>query len=124
MNQRTGEFRPSLFTRLSRFGKDVNRRIVQSEIEGGVRLDSLDEGTSLVVETENRNYRLEFRDGGALISGRPVFCPHPVSVSVRGSNWGGSMLNADSIGRGRRLEFQHPDFKTITTSRIVEIRPA
>ncbi len=124
MSYRTGEFRPSFFTGLSSFSKDVNRRIVQSEIEGGVHLDSLDEGTSLVVETENRDYRLEFRDGCTFISGHPVFCPYPVPVSVRGSNWGGSMLKVDYIGRGMHLEFHHPDFRTITTSRIVEIRPA
>ncbi len=124
MSHRTGEFRPSLFTRLSSFGQDINRRIVRSEIEGGVHLDSLAEGTSLVVETENRSYRLEFRDGGTFISGHPLFCPYPVPVSVRGSNWGGSMLKMDYIGRGMHLEFHHPDFKTITTSRIVEIRPA
>ncbi len=124
MSHRTGEFRPSLFARLSIFSQDVHRRIVRSEIEGGVRLGSLNEGTALVVETQNRCYRLEFRDGGTFISGHPVFCPDPVPVSIRGSNWGGSMLKIDYIGRGMHLEFHHPHFQTITTSRIVEIRSA
>ena len=91
MNHRTGEFRPSLFTRLSRFGKDVNRRIVQSEIEGGVRLDSLDEGTSLVVETENRNYRLEFRDGRRVDLRAPGF------------------LSASGVGQRPRLQLGRLD---------------
>lgn len=124
MSCRTGEFQPSLFAKLSCFCNEINRRIVRSEVEGGVHLGSLDEGASLVVETENRRYRLEFRGGGTFISGHPVFCPDPVPVSVRGSNWGGSMLKLDYIGRGMHMEFHHPDFQTITTSRIVEIRSA
>lgn len=124
MSQNTQEIPAGRFAGFSSFGKDVNRRIVRSEIEGGVYLGNLDEGTALVVETENRHYRLEVRGNRTLISGHPVFCPTPVPVSVRGSNWGGSMLKVDYIGRGMHLEFQHPDFKTITTSRIVEIRSA
>jgi hypothetical protein len=31
------------------------------------------------------------------------------------------MLKAEYIGRGMRLEFRHPDYKTVVTSRIVEI---
>ena len=124
MSRRTGEFRPGLFKKFSCLSKDINSRIVKSEIEGGVYLDSLDDGASLVVETKNRNYRLEFRDGGTFISGHPVFCPDPVSVSIRGSSWGGSMLKVDYIGRGMHLEFYHPSFQTIITSRIVEIRLA
>ncbi len=123
MDHQTQELTPSLFTGLSSFSEDVNNRIVRSEIEGGVHLDRIDEGTSLQVETENRHYRIEFRDSGTFISGHPVFCPKPVPVSVHGSSWGGSMLKVAYIGRGMHLEFHHPDFKTITTSRIVEIRP-
>jgi hypothetical protein len=32
------------------------------------------------------------------------------------------MLKVAYIGRGMHLEFHHPHFQTITTSRIVEIR--
>ena len=123
MDHQTQELSPSLFAGLSSFSEDVNNRIVRSEIEGGVHLQGIDKGTSLLVETENRNYRIEFRDAGTYISGHPVFCPTPVPVSLHGSSWGGSMLKVDYIGRGMHLEFHHPDFKTITTSRIVEIRP-
>ena len=61
-------------------------------------------------------------DGKALISGHPEFCPDPVLVTVDGSNWGGSMLKMSFIGRGMHLEFRHPAFQTIVTSRIVDIR--
>jgi hypothetical protein len=43
-------------------------------------------------------------------------------VRIEGSTWGGSMLKVRFIGRGMRLEFRHPVFRTIITSRIVDIR--
>ncbi len=61
-------------------------------------------------------------NGRALISGHPKFCPHPTMVHIGGSSWGGSMLKIAYIGRGMHLEFVHPSYQTITTSRIVEIR--
>lgn len=45
-------------------------------------------------------------------------------VRIAGSIWGGSMLKLRFIGRGMRLEFCHPTYHTITTSRIVDIRAA
>lgn len=114
---------PDLFAGLNSFSSDVNRRIIQSEIEGGVHLGDLPDGAELAVDTENRCYRLVVRsDGSCYISGHPVFCPKPTLVSVHGSSWGGSMLKVAYIGRGMHLEFHHPDFQTITTSRILEIR--
>ena len=114
---------PELFGGLDRFSDAVTRRIVQSEIEGGVDLRNLPEGSSIEVRTENRSYRVVVRgDGRAHICGHPVFCPEPVLVSIHGSSWGGSMLKVAYIGRGMHLEFRHPKYDTITTSRIVEIR--
>ena len=102
---------------------EVNRNIVQSEIEGGVHLDTLFEGTVLEIETQNRWYRLKnLGSGKALISGHPQFCPEPVLVSIEGCTWGGSMIKVRYIGRGMHLEFRHPEYHTIVTSRIVEIR--
>ncbi len=100
----------------------VNRRIVASEIEGGVHLRDVAPGTVLEVKTRNRSYTIRYEGlGTALISGHPVFCPEPVLVSIHGSTWGGSMLKERFIGRGMHLEFAHPDFLPITTSAIVEI---
>ena len=102
---------------------EVNRNIVQSEIEGGVHLDVLSEGAVLKVETQHRWYTIVIRKRGRdLISGHPKYGPNPVPVSIAGSTWGGSMLKVRFIGRGMRLEFRHPVFRTITTSRIVDIR--
>jgi hypothetical protein len=101
----------------------VNRRIVQSEIEGGVHLHDVQPGTVLEVTTQNRAYTIEYQGRGqALISGHPVFCPEPVLVSIHGSTWGGSMLKERYIGRGMHLEFGHPLRQPITTSVIVDVR--
>ena len=101
---------------------EVNRNIVQSEIEGGVCLDDLSEGAMLEVETHHHQYTIVLRGRGRdLISGHPQYCPHPVPVRIEGSRWGGSMLRRRFIGRGMRLEFLHPVFRTILTSPIVDI---
>ena len=116
---------PNLFCPHPNLSDEVNRHIVQSEIEGGVHLDDLPEGETLEVETQNRLYTIvNCGAGKALISGHAKFCPHPVLVLIHGSTWGGSMLKVRFIGRGMRLEFRHPTYQTITTSKIVEIRPA
>lgn len=87
-----------------------------------MHLAQLDEGTELEIRTENRRYSLIYRGRGrALLSGHPRFCPEPVMVRIHGSTWGGSMLKAEFIGRGMRMEFRHPDFQTVLTSRILEI---
>jgi hypothetical protein len=102
---------------------EVNRNIVQSEIEGGVYLDDLSEGAVLEVETQNRWYTIIVGGRGeALISGHPQYCPDPVPVRIAGCTWGGPMLKLRFIGRGMRLEFRHPRYQTVTTSRIVDIR--
>jgi hypothetical protein len=117
------ETNPNLFLGLANFSEEVNRRIIQSEIEGGVHLENLPDGSALEVKTENRAYVLVIQGPGkALISGHPKFCPDPVLVSIHGSSWGGSMLKVAFIGRGMHLEFQHPEYQTITTSRILDIR--
>jgi hypothetical protein len=101
----------------------INRQLVQSEIEGGVYLDDLAPGDVIEVETRNHAYKLVNHGfGQALISGHPEFCPQPVLVRVEGSNWGGSLLKVSFIGRGMCLEFRHPEYHTITTSPIVDIR--
>jgi hypothetical protein len=114
---------PNLFQPHPNLCDAVNHNIAQSEIEGGVYLDNLSEGATLEVETQNRWYTIVNRGRGkVLIWGHPKFCPAPTLVRLEGSTWGGSMLKARFIGRGMRLEFHHPSFRTITTSRIVEIR--
>ncbi len=116
---------PNLFKPHPNLSDEVNSNIVQSEIEGGVHLDNLLEGTVLEIETQHRWYTIVLRGPGtALIWGHPKYCPDPVLVRIEGSTWGGSMLKRRFIGRGMRLEFMHPSYRTITTSRILEVRVA
>ena len=116
---------PELFVPHPNLSDEVNRNIVQSEIEGGVHLDDLSEGAILEVETQHHGYRIVNCSGGkTLISGHPKFCPEPVVVRIAGSTWGGSMLKARFIGRGMHLEFQHPTYHRIVTSLVVDIRAA
>jgi hypothetical protein len=46
-----------------------------------------------------------------------------VPVAIAGSTWGGTMLKVRFLGRGMRLEFHHPAYRTpIITSPIREIK--
>jgi hypothetical protein len=113
----------SLFKAHPNLGDVINRRIIQSEIEGGVYLHDLARGAVLEIETEDWVCTMVFCGGNeALVSGHPRFCLDPVRVRIAGSTWRGSMLKARFIGRGMHLEFMNPQYQRIITSRIVEIR--
>ena len=107
------------------FSDEINRNVVQSEIEGGVHLNDVPPETVLEVHTKNHVYTIVHKAWGqALISGHPEFCPSPVEVQIHGSTWGSSMIMTKYLGRGMHLEFSHPVHQVITTSRIVDIRAA
>jgi len=117
---------PHLFTPHPNLGDEVNHCIAQSEVEGGVHLGDLAQGSRLEVQTQHRWYTvINCGDGWVLISGHPKYCPRPLLVRILGSNWGGAMLKMRFIGRSMHLEFKHPEYRSpIITSRIVEIREA
>jgi hypothetical protein len=112
-----------MYTPHANLADEVNSNIVQSEIEGGVFLESLPPDTVLQIRTQNHFYTAQLLgEGAALISGHPQYCPQPVQVTIAGSTWGGSMLKLRFIGRGMRLEFHHPAYSMpIVTSTIQEI---
>ena len=114
----------AMFSPHPNLSDEVNRNIVQSEIEGGVLLSALPPSTILEIHTQHHRYTAVLLGGSdALLSGHPEFCPQPVQVAIAGSTWGGTMLKQRYIGRGMHLEFCHPDYHTpIITSRIQEIR--
>ena len=113
---------PALFEPHPNLSDSINRNIVQSEVEGGVHLRGLPAGTVLEVQTQNHVYTIvSENEGAAWISGHPVYCPDPVLVNIHGSTWGGSMMRKHFIGRGMHLEFAHPDFVAVTTSRILDV---
>lgn len=118
-----GIAQPVLFAPHSNLADPVNRNIIQSEIEGGVYLRDLAPGAVLNIQTQNRYYTLvRLGEESALLSGHPELCPDPVEVRIQGSTWGGSMLKEKFVGRGMHLEFVHPVHRTVTTSRVLEIR--
>ena len=105
-------------------GDEVNRHIIQSEIEGGVFLKDLPPDTVLQIQTQHHCYTaVLLSENSALISGHPRYCPQPVLVAIAGSTWGGSMLKRRFVGRGMHLEFCHPEYRMpIVTSPIKDIR--
>jgi len=113
-----------MFTPHPNLSDEVNRNLVQSEIEGGVFLAALPPSTVLQIQTQHHRYTaVLLGESQALISGHPRYCPEPVQVAIAGSTWGGSMLKLRFIGRGMHLEFCHPEYQTpIVTSAIQEIR--
>ena len=114
----------AIFAPHGNLSDEVNRNIVRSEIEGGVFLHDLPPASVLQIQTQHHCYTVVcLQDSSVLISGHPQFCPQPIPVAIAGSTWGGSMLKRRYVGRGMRLEFCHPDYRTpIITSSIVEIR--
>ncbi len=114
---------PTLYEPTPYFSDEVNRKIIQSEIEGGVYLRDLRCGALLEIIMADWNCTMLYCGGSeALISGHPRFCPDLVRVQINGSTWGGSMLKQGFIGRGMRLELLHPVHKRIITSVVQEIR--
>jgi hypothetical protein len=105
------------------FDSAINRAICQSEAEGGVSLNDLEVGAVLEVETGGHTYRIENRgEGKVLISGHPEYCPEPVLADLHGSTWGTGLIKMRFIGRGMRMEFEHPTSGLIWTSRVKAIR--
>jgi hypothetical protein len=114
----------NLFQCHANLSDEINRNIVQSEIEGGVFLNDLPPATVLEIQTQHHCYQVVLlSENEVLISGHPEYCPEPTRVAIAGSTWGGAMLKRRFVGRGMYLEFCHPDYQTpIITSRVKEIR--
>jgi len=118
-----GNPRSDIFMPHPNFDGAINRAICQSEIEGGVALQSLTPHARLEIETKHNTYRIEYLgDNDVIISGHPEICPEPVLVKLHGSTWGTPMIKVGFIGRGMGLEFMHPTRGLVRTSRIQDIR--
>jgi hypothetical protein len=75
---------PRLFAPHPNFSDEVNRNIIQSEIEGGIHLDDLAEGAVLEVETQHHWYTLvKGARGQVLISGHRSFARSPCRSGSR-----------------------------------------
>src|SRR5207247_9108519 len=104
---------PRLFRPHPNLSDEVNRHLVQSQIEGGVRVEDLVPGSRLQVKTQNTCYRILILFGAmALITGHPLFCPRPVLITILGSTWGGSIRKLHFLVRGMHLVFTHRAYST------------
>jgi hypothetical protein len=91
----------------------------EPERAAGVSMDELPRGAVVEVVTGHTTSRVENRgDGKALISGHPTYCPTPVLVDLHGSVGSPAMLKIWFIGPGLKMEFSHPKFGVIRTSRV------
>jgi hypothetical protein len=94
----------------------------QAAREEGVSLDDLEVGAVVEAVTGHHTYRIENRGRGeVLISGHPVYCPEPVQVELYGSVGESHEIKMWFIGPGMKLEFRHPVFGLVQTSRVREI---
>jgi len=90
----------------------------------GVAVDELPIGAAIEVATGHTTYRIENRgEGKVLISGHPTYCPEPVLVDLHGAVGGTALLKMWSIEPGLKMEFDHPIFGVIRTSRVRSVRP-
>lgn len=97
---------------------EINNNIAQSEIEGGVHIDEMANGTILRIRMADHVATLaKFGEDDYYIWGHPKFYPQPVKIRLDGSTWGGMALKRHFIGRGIRLVFillnRPPDLRTI-----------
>jgi hypothetical protein len=124
--RRTKVFGRCVGNLINRFKSRLSRRqrqISTSSFEDGVYLERVPAGTQLIVQTVNRQYLLEAREGcDALLSGHPEYCPKPVGVTLLGSRSRTATLAAGFIGRGHCLVFLHPSGRFVRTSRVREVR--
>jgi hypothetical protein len=101
---------------------EVNAAIAESELAGGAYVNKLAVGKKLLVQTKNTLYTVERREDGLYISGNAKYCPVPTKCRIPGSNFGGSMLKMDFVGRGMYMEFHTDEHPTvIVTSQVQEV---
>ena len=76
----------------------------------------------LQIHTHRTSYNVLVLVGSvAFLSNHPPYCPSPVLVAIRGSTRA-FPCSRSFIGRGMRLEFHDPDYRTpIITSPFQEI---
>lgn len=98
---------------LKRFGE------LMEDVEG-VQLSQLPPSTTLLVRTMNTLYRVVIKQWPEVdVQGGDYF-PDPTSARLDGASIGGSLLRADWIGVGLRMEIRAGD-RRILTSRVCAI---
>ena len=118
-------FRRRIFDFWQRFKSHFCRHPPQisASVEEGLYLDRMPAGTQLAIQTLNRQYLLEMREGReAVLSGHPMHCPEPLGVTLYGSGSRTAKFVPGFIGPGLRLTVRYPSGLVVRTSRVREIR--
>jgi hypothetical protein len=103
---------------------ELQKLIDTQEEKGGVKLDKLEQGTILKVQTQNSLYTIKkIGDGLYTVQGGRYF-PAPLENWIAGSTWGGSALKVDYVGIDMHIEMGHPDpnGSVLVTSSIQSIK--
>ncbi len=100
---------------------DIEKRIAQSEKDGGVDLANLHSGRRIEVQTKHTLYIVTRDDHGyTCIEGHADYCPTPVRCQIHGSTWGTPMIKVGFIGVGMQMEYSTDEHRgTILTSTIL-----
>ena len=109
---------------------EVNKAIVDSEIDGGVSLSNVAVGRGLFIYFRSGYYAVRREEEGFYISSHPFrgedpHCPSaPTRCKITGSLFAreGSMLKMFWVGRGMHLEFHLNDGpRLVSSTPILEI---
>jgi len=93
-----------------------------AEAPEGLDLSSVSPGSTIDIETVNRQYRIECLGGDLIrICGHPDFCPSPASALLRGSLDDDGTVEGGRIGPGKRLMYFLEDRGPVSTSKVVSV---
>ena len=107
------------------FDNTINTAYDESEMFGGRDLTKLETGKKIVVACLDCTFTVERWEDGLYISGHEKYCPVPTKCRIPGSNFGGSMLRMNFVGRGMYMEFHTDAHPTrIVTSQVQEVSEA
>lgn len=96
--------------------------IVQSEIEGGLRMDDVPIGGVIRMQTRSRLYIIrKVSETGYTIEGHPEYCATPTEACITGCTWGGSMIKENYIGIGMFLEYKVAGYPVLYSSPIEKV---
>ncbi len=106
------------------FGALVPRNLgsTQSGQTRGVFIESTPPGSVVEARTANSVYRLRHLGRGAAeISGHPKYCPTPVRVQLRGTQWLDRELPDCYLAPGMQVQFVDPSGRSVLTSKILQV---
>ncbi len=91
--------------------------------EAGIFLERLPAGTAVEARTSNHCYLIRLvSEGRAEISGHERYCPRPVLVRLRGTQWLDSSIEQCYVAAGLQLQFVDHEGVSVLTSPITSVQ--